>query len=133
MPISVTELLGDVGESDIDVGIGKVHVWYRPSAYTPDLEEAFHKKIDEQHYSASVVQLLAGYEKPAAEVGADNLRVPGLLIRWDMLRGDGSGDTIPCTVEELGILPTTFLRKVMDQVLKDMRPNAESDVNSEDI
>jgi len=137
MPISVTELIGDLAEVTITLSNGEVKVKYYPSRYTPNLEESFHERIDDQRYSESMVLLLAGRTGRAAVSGTNGKvvqegipEVLGLVHSWDITNDDGS--PLLATPDTMKQLPSTFLRKVMDSIIQDMRPNAESDENSAD-
>lgn len=76
-------------------------VVYRPSAYTPAIEDALQTAIETNRPASGVARLLSG-----------------LLISWDVLGEDGA--PLATTPESLRDIPSAFLFKVINAITADM-------------
>ncbi|HLH22442.1 MAG TPA: hypothetical protein VK066_07950 [Chloroflexota bacterium] len=104
MALRLSHLAADRRTVQVPVGDEQLTVTYRPSGYTPLVEEEVAAKRDDDRRPAGpIVALLAG-----------------VLDAWDLQ--DDRGKPVPTTAESLRTLPTRFLGQVLTAIVEDMSP-----------
>lgn len=113
MPINLAELQNDERTCEVTYEGQTAQVTYRPSAYTPALEDALQTALESGRPSSGIARLLEG-----------------VLLRWELL--DENGEELPTTYEVMRELPSAFLVKVINTVTADMQAGREDRKNSGD-
>lgn len=102
MPIKVANLISDKRRFKLDYQSAEINITYKPSWYTPAMEEQVRQLAEDQFQAGILVKSLAA-----------------LLIEWDVL--DDKGKALKPTEELLKTLPVSFLARVFEAVSEDMR------------
>lgn len=101
----LSHVLADERNVTIEIDGEKLAVTYRPSSFTPEVEDAFLSTMDNRRSGNAMAQVLAG-----------------MLVGWDLQ--DEQGSVYPTTEAELRKLPMLFLGQVVEAIMEDIRPNA---------
>lgn len=112
MPITLDNLKKDVRTCTVEYNGETAQVTYRPSGYTPEVEDRFQTYVQSSRSSNGFAEFLAG-----------------ILISWDLL--DDNGKEFPIELEDLRTLPGRFLTIVVNAITADMQEaNDENRKNS---
>jgi hypothetical protein len=111
MSIRVTDLEKNERETSFTVEEEVVHISYRPSAYTPVVEDRMQQLLETNRPGNGLAKTLST-----------------MLIKWDVLGEDNQ--PVPITVENLSALPVRFLSQVMGAINKDNSSDQETRKNS---
>jgi hypothetical protein len=111
MPISLSELQKDRKTVTVSVGEETAEVVYRPSAYTPEVEDEFRLALDGGRPSDALARWLAS-----------------MVTAWELV--DENGEQVPPTYEEMRTLPSEFLSLVVTAISEAGRPDKEARKNS---
>jgi hypothetical protein len=101
MSVRISDLLADERTVPMEVGAETVRVTYRPSAYTPQLEEDLRALNESKRTGAGLAHLLAT-----------------TLVGWEVV--DDTGAPYPTTEAALMALPTRFLWQVLAAINADL-------------
>lgn len=107
MPIRVSNLSANTKSVAIDIDGETLNITYRPSGMTPETEDRLHAMAAEKRGGASLIALLVD-----------------VLASWDLLGDDDQ--PYPISVESLSRLPTLFLSRVAEGIMRDIAPNLPS-------
>lgn len=110
MSIRICDLEKDERTCQVTFEGESAEVRYRPSAYTPAVEDALQSAIETNRPSGGVAKLLAG-----------------ILIEWEVL--DDEGKCLPTDAETLALLPSRFLFAVINVITADMGAEKEDRKN----
>lgn len=99
------------GDGDQPELVTALEVTYRPSGYTPIVEDEFKGAIESDRSGNAFANLL-----------------DGLLIGWDLV--DDDGDEIEPTLEFLRTLPNGMLVKISNAIIEDMGSGKNTRKNS---
>jgi hypothetical protein len=113
MPINLSDLKKDERTCTVDFGEESGEVTYRPSAYTPETEDAYQREIEKRRPSGGAADL-----------------VSRLVISWDVI--DDHGEQVPVSLEILRGMPSEFLFSVIAAIIKDLNTKRDDRKNSED-
>lgn len=111
MPISLSELMQDKRSCEVKIGDETAQVVYRPSAYTPIVEDALQTAIEGRRPGTGMAEYLAA-----------------IIISWEVIGDDG--EEVPITKESLSSLPSRFLSEVSAAITDDVRAGGEERKNS---
>lgn len=111
MPLTLTDLMQDERTFTLTYLDEELEVTYRPSGYTPEVEDRFQSKIEANRSSNSFAEFLAG-----------------ILVKWNLESEDGS--PYPTDVSALRKLPSRFLSRVVSEITTDMQSEMEERKNS---
>jgi hypothetical protein len=112
MPIKLIDLAKDVRTCTVAFEDEEAEVTYRPSAYTPEIEDQLQTAIEKNRPSGGVADLLSG-----------------VILNWEVLEEDGS--EYEPTRENLAKLPSAFLFTVINAITEDMQAEREDQKNSD--
>jgi hypothetical protein len=111
MPIRLKDLERDVRTCTVEYEGENAEVTYRPSAYTPFVEDKLQAAIESNRPSSGVARLLSS-----------------VLVGWEVLGEDG--EAISTDSETLSALPSAFLFAVINAITEDMGTGREERKNS---
>jgi hypothetical protein len=112
MPISLHDILTrDTHTITVEWEGETAEIVYRPSRYTPELEDTHFQAIREGVPSVGLARMLAG-----------------VLVSWEIV--DDNGEPLPTDFETLSRLSTDFLDAVRDAIRADFRVGREDRKNS---
>ncbi len=106
MPITLDNLKQDRRTCTVEYGGETASLTYRPSGYTPEVEDRFQTFIESSRSANGFAGFLAN-----------------ILVEWDVL--DDNGKMFPITLEDLRTLPARFLTSVVNAITADMREERE--------
>lgn len=109
--IKIGDLIADERTITVEYQGETAKVIYRPSAYTPIVEERAQDEIDNNRPGSGLANLLEG-----------------MLIRWEVVGEDG--EELPPTVEVMREMPVSFLTAMVNAVVEDMNVSREEIKNS---
>lgn len=102
MPITLDDLRRDERICTVEFAGSTAEITYKPQGYTPEVEDAFQKALENRRSSNGLAQFVAA-----------------LVIRWDVLGDDG--EPYPLDLESLCKLPSRFLTAVTETLNRDIR------------
>lgn len=105
MPITVGALKKDKRSTPVTYGSEEVSLHYKPSAWTPETEDALVERIDSGDETANTPML-------------ENFCA--LVYDWDVQNDDGTPYEI--SVENLRKLPSAFITTCTRAIMEDMMP-----------
>lgn len=111
MPISITDLEKDRATCTVEWEEETAEVVFRPSGYTPLVEDRWRRAIEGNRPIGGLAEMLAS-----------------ILIEWELV--DENGAALPPTRETLEGLPSRFLVRVMDAINEANSPGREDRKNS---
>lgn len=106
-----SDLVQDERSFEMSVLNEPVEIVYRPSAYTPVVEDQVQTLMDSRRPGNGLAKMLSN-----------------VLIRWDIL--DDDGNEIEPTFDNLRQLPVPFLTDVVNAIGNDTRVDKETRKNS---
>lgn len=112
MAIRFSDLEADQREIAVEFSGNEVKLTYRPSAYTPILEEKMMQSLESKRPYNGMAQVIAD-----------------VVVEWDVLEDDG--EMYPLEYEELRTLPSQFLMAVIEAITEDMSVSREELKNSD--
>lgn len=111
MPVRLSDLVSDTRDLAIKIAGETLNVTYRPSAYTPELEDATQGNFERNRSSGAAAAMLAG-----------------LLVEWDLV--DDDGEVIEIEVESLRTVPAEVLFAILAEIIDDLQIGKETVKNS---
>jgi len=111
MSLSLRDLMQDERYITLEIGEGTVEIHYRPSAFTPVVEDEMQRLIETNRPGNGLARMLAG-----------------IVIDWDVL--DENGQPLEPTVENLRRLPVAFLTRVTNAINRDSAAEKDDLKNS---
>jgi len=111
MTIKIADLMSDIRTCVVHAGEEEAEVTYRPSAYTPEIEDRLQTAVESRRPSNGIAQWLSG-----------------IVIDWDVV--DDNGERFPTTIEVMREMPSNFLTAVINAITDDMQSEKETRKNS---
>ena len=111
MPIRLSNLVKDIRTCQVVFGEEQANLTYRPSAYTPLLEDELQETMQENRPGNALAEMLAN-----------------VLLSWEVL--DDDGEEIRPTAEHLAKFPVGFLAEVVKTISEDLGAGEETRKNS---
>lgn len=111
MAITLDDLKRDERTCTVEYNGQSAQVTYRPSGYTPEIEDRFQTCIESARSINGFAEFLAN-----------------TLVNWELL--DENGRQFPITLEDLRTLPGRFLTTVINAITSDMREERDDNLKN---
>jgi hypothetical protein len=111
MPIKLSDLAKDLRTCTVEYEGETAEVTYKPSAYTPQVEDNLQTAMETGRPSNAIARLL-----------------DGVVTAWEVL--DEEGTEIPPVFENMKTMPSAFLTTVANTITRDMQSERDDRKNS---
>ncbi len=109
--IRLSDLQRDERTCTVEFEGESAEVTYRPSAYTPEIEDQLQTAMESNRPSNGIARWLAG-----------------IVVHWEVM--DENGEEIPPTFENMRRMSSTFLTTVINTITDDIQVRREDRKNS---